>query len=118
MARRCGTWPSCRSSRPHWSLNRELEFQEIDNRHVEVAATIASQRLTVTLELDERGTVVRTSSTVRKFKRDGEWHATPWGGEFRDYAQIGPLYLPTARGGNGITEELSLQGFSTSQATA
>jgi hypothetical protein len=40
--------------------------------------------------------VVRTSSTMRKLKRNGEWRATPWGGEFRDYTQIGPLYLPTA----------------------
>jgi hypothetical protein len=76
--------------------NRELEFQEIDDRYVGVAATVAGERLTVTLELDERGNVVRTGSTMRRLKRNGEWRATPWGGEFRDYAQIGPLYLPNA----------------------
>lgn len=75
--------------------NRELEFQEIDDRHVDVAATVTGERLAVTLELDERGNVVRVSSTMRELKRGGEWQATPWGGEFRDYAQIGPLYLPT-----------------------
>lgn len=75
--------------------NRELEFQDIDDCHVDVAATVAGERLTVTLELDKRGNVVRTSSTMRELKHDGEWRATPWGGEFRDHAQIGPLYLPT-----------------------
>jgi len=76
--------------------NRELEFHEIDDRHVEVAATVAGERLTVTLGHDDAGDVVRTNSTMRRLKRDGEWRATPWGGEFHDYATIGPLYLPTA----------------------
>jgi hypothetical protein len=79
---------------PALLMNRDLEFQEIDDRRVDVAATVAGDRLTMTLELDERGNVVRTSSTMRELKRDGKWRATPWGGEFRDYAQIGPLYLP------------------------
>jgi hypothetical protein len=57
--------------------------------------TVAGERLTVTLELDESGHVVRTGSTVRELKREGEWQATPWGGTFHD-APIGPLYLPTA----------------------
>jgi hypothetical protein len=76
--------------------NGELEFQELDDRHVEVAATVAGERLTMMLELDERGDVVRATSTMREREHaGGEWRRTPWGGEFRDYAQIGPLYLPT-----------------------
>jgi hypothetical protein len=47
------------------------------------------------LELNESGDIVRTSSTMRKLRRHGEWRSTPWGGEFGDYAQIGPLCLPT-----------------------
>jgi hypothetical protein len=81
---------------PALVMNRELEFQEIDDRRVDVAATVAGERLKVTLDLDERGNVVRASSTIRKLKRNGEWRATPWGGEFRDYTQIGPLYVPAA----------------------
>lgn len=76
--------------------NRELEFREIDDRHVEAGATVAGERLTVILELDESGNIVRSSSTMRKLKRDGGWRSAPWGGEFHEYAQIGPLYLPTA----------------------
>jgi hypothetical protein len=46
---------------------------------VDVAATVAGERLTVTLELDGRGNVVRTGSTMRRLKRNGEWRATPRG---------------------------------------
>jgi hypothetical protein len=81
---------------PALTRNPELEFRELDAHHVEVAATVAGERVTVALELDDTGNVIRTSSTMRKLKRDGEWRATPWGGEFRDYTQVGPLYLPTA----------------------
>ena len=48
----------------------------------------------MTLELDESGNVIHAASTMRELERDGAWRATPWGGEFRDYAQIGPLFLP------------------------
>ena len=61
---------------PALVMNRELEFQEIDDRRVDVAATVAGERLKVTLDLDERGNVVRASSTMRKLKRtaNGEQH--------------------------------------------
>jgi hypothetical protein len=65
---------------PALAGNRELEFWEIDKRQVEVATTVAGERLTVTLELNESGDIVRTSSTMRKLRRHGEWRSTPWGG--------------------------------------
>lgn len=76
--------------------NDELEFATVDERHVEVATTIDGERIAVTLELDDEGNVTRTGSTMRKLRRDGAWQATPWGGAFREYRQVGPLYLPTA----------------------
>ncbi|HET8752527.1 MAG TPA: DUF6544 family protein [Gaiellaceae bacterium] len=75
--------------------NDELEFAPIDERHVEVATSVAGERVAVTLELDDEGNIIRASSTMRKLRRNGAWRATAWGGEFQGYRQVGPLYLPT-----------------------
>jgi hypothetical protein len=81
---------------PALTRNGELEFEQLDEGHVGVATIVAGERVTVKLELDRNGNVLRSSSTMRKLKRNGKWRATPWGGEFGDYALVGPLYLPTA----------------------
>lgn len=74
--------------------NDELEWRRLDERRSEVATTVAGERLAVELEADEAGDVVRASSRQRLLKRDGKWRATPWGGEFGDYAELGGLRLP------------------------
>jgi len=79
---------------PALMRNGDLEFREIDQRRIEVATNVLGERLAVTLELDESGNMIRASTTMRELERDGGWRATPWGGEFRDYTQIGPLLLP------------------------
>ena len=76
--------------------NPQLEWRGLDGRHAEVAANVAGERLTVTLEFGDAGDVVRARSKLRKRKVDGHWEATAWGGAFREYAQLGSLRLPTA----------------------
>lgn len=76
--------------------NPELEFRELDDRHVEVAASVLGERLGVILEFDRAGNVACASTTMRELKEDAGWRATPWGGGFHSYARIGPLHLPTA----------------------
>jgi hypothetical protein len=74
--------------------NHELEWRELGGRSVEVATQVGGERLAVTLDLDADGDVVAASG-LRGRKVDGEWRATPWGGRFRDYAELGGLRLPT-----------------------
>lgn len=80
---------------PALQRNRELEVRELGPRSLEVAAHVAGERLAVTADLDEAGDIVRTASQQRLRKVDGAWCRTPWGGEFRGYAELGGLWLPT-----------------------
>jgi hypothetical protein len=79
---------------PARERNRELEWRELDARSIEVAAHAGGERLAVTLHLDAAGDVVGASGR-RPRKVDGVWRETPWGGRFRDYAELGGLRLPT-----------------------
>jgi hypothetical protein len=76
--------------------NRELEWRELDERSVEVAAHVGAARLVVTVEFDAAGDVVRTSSRMRPRKSGKTWVRTPWGGDFGEYRVLGGLRVPTA----------------------
>ena len=76
--------------------NRELEWRQLDERHVEVAAHVGAQRLAVEMEFDAGGDVVRCSSQMRLFGVERSWVPTPWAGEFRDYELLGGIRIPTA----------------------
>ena len=76
--------------------NRDLEWRELDERTVEVAARIGEQRLTVELEFDDEGDIVHSSSQDRRRKVGSEWLPTPWGGRFGDYTTLGGIRLPTS----------------------
>jgi hypothetical protein len=80
---------------PALVCNAELEWRTLDGRSVEVATAAVGDHLAATLEFDDEGNVCRASSPMRMLKRDGQWQRTPWGGEFRKYAHLGDLYLPT-----------------------
>lgn len=81
---------------PHALMrNRELEWRELDGRTVEVAAYAGGDRLTVCMEFDGAGDVVRSSSQMRLLEIEKTWVPTPWGGEFRDFALLGGLRIPT-----------------------
>ncbi len=71
--------------------NRDLEWRELDERTVEVAARIDGQRLTVELEFNGEGDIVRSSSQDRRRKVGNEWLPTPWGGQFNDYKMLGGI---------------------------
>jgi Family of unknown function (DUF6544) len=73
---------------PAKELNNELEWRNVDERTVEVAA----KGLTVRLDLDSNGDVVRASSALRRYQ--GE--PTPWAGEYSAYQTLGGMRLPTA----------------------
>lgn len=80
---------------PARTVNPELEWSRLDTRSLEVAAHVGGDRLAVTIELDDAGDIIRTSSRMRMRKAAGTWVATPWGGEFHDYAALGGVWLPT-----------------------
>ena len=75
--------------------NRELEWAQVDERAVEVAAVVAGRRLAARMEFDAAGDIVRTSSQQRLLRVGKRWEPTPWAGEFRDYAVLGGVRVPT-----------------------
>jgi hypothetical protein len=76
--------------------NRELEWRELDERTAEVAARIGGQRLTIELEFNDEGDIVRSSSHDRRRKVVNEWLPAPWGGQFGDDKTLGGIRLPTS----------------------
>jgi hypothetical protein len=82
---------------PHaMAENRELEWRQLDERHVEVAAHVGEERLAVEMEFDPAGDIVRSSSRMRPLEVEKRWVPTPWAGEFRDYKLLGGIRIPTA----------------------
>jgi len=75
--------------------NRELEWRELDEWSVEVAAHVGGERLVVRVEFDAAG-IVRTSSAMRRRKSGKAWVPTPWGGTFSEYKVLGGIRIPTA----------------------
>jgi uncharacterized protein DUF6544 len=73
---------------PAKELNNELEWRNVDERTVDVAA----KGLTVRLDLDPNGDVVRASSGLRRY----QGKPTPWVGEYSAYETLGGMRLPTA----------------------
>jgi hypothetical protein len=76
--------------------NRELEWRQLDERHVEVATRVDERRLALELEFDPAGDIVRSSSRMRLLEVEKRWVPTPWAGEFRDYKVLGGIRIPTA----------------------
>ena len=75
--------------------SRELDWRETGERSVEVATRVTGRRLAVSLELDDAGDVCHASSSQRLRKTGGTWQPIAWGGDFRSYADLGGLWIPT-----------------------
>jgi hypothetical protein len=74
--------------------NRELEWRDLDERSVEVASCVGTERVAVTLELDDAGDIVRTYCPTRPRQVGKTWAARPWSGEFGDYGVVGGVSIP------------------------
>lgn len=82
---------------PHAMVhNPELDWRPLGERRVEVATSVAGERLTVEMAFDEAGDIVRSSSQMRLFRIGDEWVPTPWAGEFSQYELLGGIRIPTA----------------------
>ena len=80
-----------------WAMehNAELEWQELGERSVEVAARVGGRRLAVTVEFDAAGDIVRAGCDARPRQVGRTSVLTPWGGEFGDYRALGGMRIPT-----------------------
>jgi len=82
---------------PHaMTANRELEWRQVGDRAVQVAAEVGAARAAVRMDFDAAGDIVRTSCPDRPRRAGRAWSPTPWGGEFADYALIGGMRMPTS----------------------
>jgi hypothetical protein len=70
--------------------NRELEWRQLDDRNVEVAAQVAGQRAALTFALDLAGDIVRGSAR----RRTESGKESPWGVDFSDYALVDGMRIP------------------------
>ncbi len=76
--------------------NNELEWRELEERSVEVAAYVGGERLAVKLEFDDAGDIRRASTRMRSFRVAKRLVPTPWGGAFAEYGVLGGLRVPTS----------------------
>jgi hypothetical protein len=74
--------------------NHDIEFSEIDPRHVEAATQAGGTRVALTIELAEDGDIAGVSAEARPRLED-KGTPTPWSGSFRDYAELSGVRLPT-----------------------
>jgi hypothetical protein len=80
-----------------WAMehNAELEWRELNDYSVEVAARVGGRRLAVTVEFDAAGDIVRAGCDARPRQVGRTSVLTPWGGEFGDYRALGGMRIPT-----------------------
>ncbi len=74
--------------------NRELQWREIEDGAVEVAAAVGSSRVTLRIDFDARGDIVGVSTRARPRQVGKTMVGTPWRGEFDDYATVGGIRIP------------------------
>jgi hypothetical protein len=80
---------------PAIAANEELDWREPDASTVEVATMLGGDRIAVLLHFDEHGDIVASTADERPRDVDGRAVATPFGGEFGDYTELGGLRVPT-----------------------
>ena len=76
--------------------NDELEWREIDEHTLEVAADVAGERAAVTFHLDGAGDIAQVSARRRRQVGKNAWEETDWGGMFSEYEVLGGVRMPTA----------------------
>ena len=77
------------------AANDQLRWKELDERRVEVATQSGDGTVSVVLEFDGGGDIVRASSEARPYRQGGAWVPMPWAGEFAGYEELGGMRLPT-----------------------
>ena len=75
--------------------NAELDWRQLGERHVVIATHVGGERLSVEMEFDDGGDIVRSSSHMRPYQLGKEWLPTPWAGEFSEYKSLGGIRIPT-----------------------
>ena len=78
-----------------FAANSELEWREVDAQTVEVASIVASSRAAMRLHFDEAGDVVRASAPDRPRAVGNGAVATPFVGEWGEYALFDGVRIPT-----------------------
>jgi hypothetical protein len=73
--------------------NRQLGWRQLDDQVVEVSTTAAGGRPAVRLHFNERDEIART--VAERPRAEAGNARTPWIGEFRDYAELGGVRVPT-----------------------
>ncbi|MEO6873690.1 MAG: DUF6544 family protein [Opitutaceae bacterium] len=75
--------------------NRALDWTVIDPTTIKVATGVGAARGEVTLDLDDRGLVIRISTPSRIYaEKKGRITRHPWRGRFWDYQSIGGRFIP------------------------
>jgi len=74
--------------------NGELAWREVDERTVEVAASVHGSTAVVELEFDAAGDIVRATGT-RPFPVGKTFVPTSWGGDLSDYRSFNGTRVPT-----------------------
>jgi hypothetical protein len=76
------------------AVNRDLEWEELDERSVEVGCRVGGERIAVTFDFDASGDISRCSAAARPRDVGRKAVPTPWGGQFSDYRTLGGIRMP------------------------
>lgn len=77
------------------AVNAALEWRETGERTVEVATSVGRDRATVHWEFDQAGDIVRATG-MRPLAVGKDFVATPWGGDFSNYASFAGTRIPAS----------------------
>lgn len=80
---------------PALVANQELEWQELDDRTVEVGTRVVSPPVAVRLHFDAAGDIVGASAAARPRLEGKRTIERPFGGTFGDYRELGGVRVPT-----------------------
>lgn len=75
-------------------LNRRLRWRELDDTAVEVSTRVGGVRVSICIEFDAAGDIVRISTPGRPRMEEAN-KLRPWVGEFSRYATVGGTRIPT-----------------------
>ena len=76
------------------AANREIEWYGVDANNVEVACEAGGERASVRWQFNHAGDLVGATG-VRPYPAEKTFVPRPWGGDFREYASLGGVRVPT-----------------------
>jgi hypothetical protein len=81
---------------PHaMTANPQLEWRQLDEGTVEVAAKVGSERAAVRLAFDADGDITGARCEARPYPEGKTFTTRPWAGSFSDYARLNGVRVPT-----------------------